>query len=275
MNPFFTIIIPTYNVEKLLPESLNSILEQNYNDYEVIIMDGLSKDNTAKLAQQYAKTNPKIKVFSEKDSGIYDAMNKSIARAKGAYLFFLGSDDTFYNKDVLSNIYTEIKNTNADVVYGSVCSTKYGSKYDGAFTYEKLTTKNIGHQAIFFSKSVFKEIGDFNLKYKALADWDHNIRWFFSSKIKSKYVDLIVANYAEGGFSDQYVDLVFNRDKSKILFKHGLFKLKTNKLIKIISELVNSSKLENKYLAYSFYNTVVIALKALKIIRKMLYLVKY
>jgi glycosyltransferase involved in cell wall biosynthesis len=263
-SPFFSIIIPTYNSVKLLSKALDSVSRQNFDDYEVIIIDGLSTDKTIEIAEEYAQNDSKIKIFTEKDEGIYDAMNKGIVKARGAYLYFLGSDDTFYDKDVLVKVHDQIQKVKADVLYGSVCSNRLGSKYDGEFTYEKLSKKNIGHQAIFFKKSIFNKTGNFEIKYKALADWHHNIRWFFSDRVRNTYIDIIIANYTEGGFSDQYVDTVFNRDKFKIFFKHGLFKLKTHDFIRLTKDPAKAYKKEKKYFNYIFYRTIFHFLKSIK-----------
>lgn len=266
-RPFFSIIIPTYNVEAFLASALGSILAQGYPDYEIIIMDGLSKDNTVAIANDYARKDNRIKVYSEKDRGIYDAMNKGVKLSKGKWLYFMGSDDTFFDEAVLEKISKEVKNSDLDVVYGSVSSEKYGSRYDGMFNYEKLTQKNICHQALFLNKRMFDSIGNFNLKYKALADWDHNIRWFFSSKIKYRYIDIIIANYAKGGFSDQYDDLDFNSNKEKIFLKNGYNKLRLNKLIDLCNKLYNKSKLANNYIDYIFFRIIYLALKIIKKIK--------
>lgn len=221
MSPFFSIIIPTYNVEVLLPSALDSILKQNFDDYEVVIMDGLSEDKTFAIAKDFARKNKRIKVYSKKDEGIYDAMNEGIKKASGSYLFFLGSDDTFYNHKVFNNVYKALKNHPVDVLYGDVYSTRFNGVYDGVFTAEKLYFRNICHQAIFFSKTIFDNTGLFNLKYKAHADYDHNLKWFLNKNISNRYQRMTIANYADGGFSSINEDLVFKKDKKRLFFKRA------------------------------------------------------
>ncbi len=126
-------------------------------------------------------------------------MNKGISLAKGDWIYFLGSDDSLYATTTLSDMQKEL--TGYDVVYGNVTSPRFNGLYDGPFTKEKIYEKNICHQSIFFNRKVFKKIGSFNRKYSSHADWDHNLRWFLSRKIKKKYVDMVVSNYADGGFS--------------------------------------------------------------------------
>ncbi|WP_339687039.1 glycosyltransferase family 2 protein [uncultured Nonlabens sp.] len=261
MNPFFSIIIPTYNAEKLLPAALQSILEQSFHDYEVIIMDGLSKDETIEIAEEYAINNSKIKLYSKKDAGIYDAMNNGIKKANGKYLFFLGSDDTFYDNYVLFNVHKELKKTKVDVLYGCISSTRYGTKYDGAFTYEKLSKKNIGHQAIFFGRNVFDIIGDFNLNYKVLADWDHNIGWFFSKKVKNKYIDLVICNFSDGGFSSVYSDVLFEEERPYLILTKGWNKLNQKDIIKIAAKAKKIAKSKNNYLRLFLINILLLLYK--------------
>lgn len=223
-QPQVSIIIPTFNSGKTLSVALNSIINQTVNNWEVVIMDAVSTDDTIEIANHYKQQyKEQIRIYSEKDKGIYDAMNKGIDKANGLWLFFMGSDDSFYENLTLEKIFTSKEITNNDVVYGNVIWS--AKVYDGEFTYNKLTYTNICHQAIFFKKSVFKKTGLYNLKYRVCADWNHNIKWFFSSKIKHAYKNVIVANYADDGFSSKNIDKIFLRNKEYILLKNGFRKL--------------------------------------------------
>ena len=208
--PLISIIIPTYNSVATLSVALDSIVNQTFKNWEVFIMDGASVDTTLEIATKYQEKFPhKIYMHSEKDSGIYDAMNKGIDLVNGEWLYFMGSDDSLYETTTLEKILKFLKPNNYDVIYGNVTSPRFGGVYDDEFTHSKLINKNICHQAIFLNKVVFKKIGNFNLKYKSHADWDHNIRWFFSTKISKKHANLIIANYADGGYSSLNEDLEF------------------------------------------------------------------
>jgi glycosyltransferase involved in cell wall biosynthesis len=211
MNTQFSIIIPTYNSETTLHRCLDSILAQNFNDFEILIMDGLSSDSTLKIAQNYQ--DPRIKIYSEKDAGIYDAMNKGIKASGGKWLYFLGSDDHLYNNTVLSSIYTHIENMTPDVIYGNVVSPILSGKYNGKYDYAKIYKENICHQAIFFKKQLFDKTGPFNLKYKILADYDHNLKWFLNKKTKIAYIPDIIANYDSKGISTLNEDFSFSQDR--------------------------------------------------------------
>ena len=116
----FSIIIPTFNSEDTLAIALESILKQVYQQFEVIIVDGLSTDATKEIVSQYQKKLPSMVFHSEADKGIYDAMNKGIDLAKGNWLFFMGSDDSFFDTTVLEKVVEAIQNSKPKVLYGNV-----------------------------------------------------------------------------------------------------------------------------------------------------------
>src|SRR6185436_7918521 len=186
-SPLISIIIPVYNSEAAIRTSLDSICGQTFKDFEIIIMDGASTDNTVSIAEEYLQKHDALKIISGKDSGVYDAMNRGIKSARGEWLYFLGSDDKIYETSTLQNISRHLKSTDAEVVYGNVFSTRFSGIYAGELKKEDLIRKNICHQSIFFKQSVFSKTGLFDLRYKAHADWDHNMKWFLSDKIKHQY----------------------------------------------------------------------------------------
>src|SRR5215218_2671624 len=105
MSIFLSIIIPTYNAGNNLARALESVLQQTFSSFEVLIMDGLSTDNTSAIVESFH--DERIQLFREGDRGIYDAMNKGIAKARGAWLYFLGSDDELYTSTVLEEIFPQ------------------------------------------------------------------------------------------------------------------------------------------------------------------------
>ena len=246
-QPLISIIIPTFNSEATLDIALTSIVNQTYKNWEVIILDGLSTDKTLVVSKEFQLKFQNINIISEADKGIYDAMNKGIRLAKGEWLYFMGSDDYLYEVTTFEQ-FLKLENVkHVDVVYGNVYSNRFSGMYDGGFSYEKLTRKNICHQAIFLKKRVFKKIGKFNLKYKRQADWDHNIRWFFSSKISKMYADMIIANYADSGFSSMYADDIFKMDKYFLFLKKGIGKLTNTHLFEICNVLIHFTKENKRY----------------------------
>jgi glycosyltransferase involved in cell wall biosynthesis len=246
MQPKFSIIMPTFNSAKTLFVAMDSVLKQTFSDFEIIIVDGLSSDSTLDILKRYR--DKRIKIFSESDNGIYDAMNKGVEYANGDWLFFMGSDDHFYEKTTLKKLIAHEGFKTHTVVYGNVNSKIFNGLYDGEFTYSKLTKKNICHQSIFFHKTVFKKIGKFNTKYLVEADWDHNLKWFFSSKIKHMYVDQTITNYGENGVSSKTPgDPVFYKEKFFKIVWLGIDKLSFSEIIYNIKSAFVVFEFENKY----------------------------
>lgn len=220
MPPKISIIIVVFNGAKTLSQAIDSVLGQTYNSVELIVVDGGSTDGTLDVLKKYKAENVSWK--SEPDKGIYDAMNKGIKMAKGEWLYFLGADDTFYNKDILHKIFSNPQNIDCDFLYGNVYSLAIKRKYDGPFDENRILFQNICHQAVFYKKEIFESTGFYNDSYKTFADWDLNIRCFFNPKIRIKYIDFVIANFAAGGLGTSNPDLSFLRN---YLFQKNLWML--------------------------------------------------
>jgi len=222
MSLTISVIIPTYNSAKTLATCLQSLSEQTFRDFEVLIIDGVSKDDTVVIANSFSDSIPHLTIFSEPDKGIYDAMNKGIGLSKGEWLYFLGSDDELHSNDVFHEVFVQnAESINCNhFVYGNVNSISLGNGYDGAFDFLKIFSKNICHQSIFYKRFVFIEIGSYDLKYPVWADWDFNIKCFENKKIQIKWLDVLISNYADGGFSNNVEDKNFYIDMCLKLEKH-------------------------------------------------------
>lgn len=262
-----TVIIPTYNSEKTLANCLDSLLRQTFQDFKVQIIDGVSTDSTLDIIKTYQSKFSQYSWVSEPDKGIYDAMNKGVKRVAKGYLYFMGSDDSLYKDTVFENLISSPYYGIQDVIYGQVFSEKDQDFYDGPFTYLKLYNKNICHQAIFLKKEVFDTIGLYDLKYKLLADWDHNIRWFYSKKISHIYIDLVVAHYAYGGLSYQSRDEAFRKDKpTKFLIK-GLGRLPVSVMCGVYEKIIKNNSEEYstlQILGIRFLKTILTMLLAIR-----------
>jgi len=219
----FSIVIPAYNAANCLSETLDSISAQTYKDYEALVIDGASTDGTRKILKDYEKKfDGRLRWISEKDSGVYDAMNKGIDVARGDWIYFLGSDDVLYSSDVLEKVSNEIEESNPDVIYGNVKWGNTGKIYDGKFSALKLIQENICHQSIFFKKSLFDKFGKYDTKYKVLSDHVFNMQWFNDESVRRKYVDLIIAKYNIDGQSSRsnVPDKEFTKDRDKLIEKY-------------------------------------------------------
>ncbi len=215
----FSIIIPTYNSVKTLGKTLDSITSQTFKDYEIVIVDGKSTDGTIELVKAY-EGKCHINFISEKDKGIYDAMNKGIALAKGNWVYFLGSDDYLYSNVVLEKVNAVIEQTNCDVVYGNVFVERFNSTYAGKFDDEKMCKDNICHQSIFYKKQYVIEAGGYDISMKVNADIYLNKLLFANKKIKWQFIDETIAFYSSDGFSNSHFDKVYWHKAEQFLLSH-------------------------------------------------------
>jgi len=216
--PLLTIIIPTLNSGKTLRAALDSLLVQELQEWEAWVIDSVSKDDTLVILEEYARRESKVRYISEQDKGIYDAMNKGIQVARGEWLYFLGSDDKFVDERVLSDVAEELRGDRSDFVYGNIIGEGFNGPYAGLFDNDKLLTMNVSHQAVFYRSDLFRRLGPYDLRYKAYADWDFNLRCFRDAAIRKKYLDRIIAEYGPGGFSSVH-DALFLRE---VLFPANL-----------------------------------------------------
>jgi glycosyltransferase involved in cell wall biosynthesis len=220
-GPFFSIIVPTYNSSNTISKCLDSLTGQSYEDFEIIIIDACSSDNTLYLVKNYKEKYANIRFISEKDDGIYDAMNKGAQLSTGEWLYFLGSNDYLINNKVLEELTKRVNMDEYEFVYGNVSSPEYGDKYDGAFDREKIMNHNICHQALFVRRSLFNRFGGLNARYKLLADYDFNLHCMFDNSVRKKYVDLTIAYYSPGGVSSRSTDELFIQNKNWLVLKYG------------------------------------------------------
>lgn len=241
--PFFSIIIPTCNSAETLSIALDSIMQQNFTNFEVIVVDGSSKDDTLDIITRY--TDSRIKVWSEPDKGVYDAMNKGIKKASGEWLYFLGSDDYLYDNNVLGDVATFLKHNEYNVVYGKVQSERFGGDYGEMFDADKLLYENICHQAIFFHKNIYAFTGLFNLQYKAQADWDHNMCWFFSGGVRHSYLNRHIAVYSDGGLSAAG-DALFEQHRIINYVRHAGNKLPVKRRLQLLKYAWHRARKQNK-----------------------------
>lgn len=210
--PYFSVIIPSFNSIAYIETAIKSVLSQSFTDFELLIIDSLSTDGTGELIALFADQDNRIRLVREKDNGIYDAMNKGVSICKGEWIYFLGSDDSIFNADVLEKIYQKTLSDSLDFLYGDVLFQPSGNRYAGEFNYINLLKKNICHQAIFYRKSVFDVVGPFNVHFKQHADWDLNLSVFSADKLRKAYYNGIIANFTTGSTSASH-DRTFLKER--------------------------------------------------------------
>ena len=229
-----SIIIPTFNSGAVINRALDSIVSQTFSDWEVLIMDGVSTDNTIEVAQSY--NDPRIRIYSESDKGIYDAMNKGIKKAQGEWVYFLGSDDWLLNNGVLEQVLSSDID-NLDVVYGEVRSPVLTEDNRGGWT-KKNVSANRCHQAIFYKNYIFNKLGLYNLRYPYAADFEFNLRWLFNKKIKNTYLPIEIAFFSPEGVSSNNSDENFWKDFYLIVLRKGYWQLKTSEKIYYVKNAI-------------------------------------
>lgn len=196
-----SVITINYNNSEGLLKTIKSVVNQSYNNIEFIIIDGGSNDASLNFIKNYQK---EINYWvSEKDEGIYDAMNKGVLVAKGDYIIFMNSGDTFYNKRVIEDFIN--LNPTEDIIYGNIFIKYLNGESKIKKMPEQLTVGNsynftITHQAIFHKASLFTE-KKYSTKYKLISDWIFYNEAIFLDSASYKYVDLVIANYKSGGIS--------------------------------------------------------------------------
>jgi glycosyltransferase involved in cell wall biosynthesis len=211
-----TVATVVFNSFSCIEKTILSVINQSYRKIEYIIIDGGSTDGTLEIIQKYSGN---ISYFlTEKDSGVYDAMNKALKVANGDFLVFMNSGDTF-SSDFIVESFINSKDENNAVYYGDALFFDNEKQkvylYGGKFNKHRLLFHNICHQSVFYPKSIYKS-QNFNLKYKLLADWEYNIR-AYSTLTKFNYLDNVICFYNRNGISYSLLDLAFDDDFEKIV----------------------------------------------------------
>ena len=197
-EPKFSIIVPTLNNAATLLACLESLANQIYSDFEIVMIDGCSTDGTLEIAKNMRpRLGARLIIHSGPDENVADALNRGVERATGAWLLFLGADDTLYGPDTLACVAAFIdEHEPCDLVYGDVILRSTGSRYAGVFDLDRLLFEaNICQQAIFYRRELFAGIGPFNVRYGGCADWDFNIRCFSNPALVTRWMDIVVARW--------------------------------------------------------------------------------
>jgi glycosyltransferase involved in cell wall biosynthesis len=238
----FSIIIPVFNSSNTIESTINSILNQNFISYEILIMDACSTDSTINIIRNI--NNPNIKIHTKKDNGPYDAMNTGIDLAKGIWVLFLGSDDLLYDNYVLYDVFKLTKSTNKDVIYGdakisgNVSWAKGNTIYGGKFSLYQLLRRNICHQAIFYRRTfLLKNHLRYKLIYSVSADWDFNLRAWLIKPFQ--YYPRIISIFCAGGISSGGKEDGFKHEIPK-LYKQYFNIPYTNPISRFIMSIGNN-----------------------------------
>ncbi|AWK03012.1 glycosyltransferase [Flavobacterium crocinum] len=194
-TPLLTIITVSYNAVATIEQTILSVVNQYFEDYEYLIIDGGSTDGTVDIIKKY---QDKITYWvSEPDKGIYAAMNKGAAISRGKWLCFMNSGDTFYNTSTLEDLFSKsnILDEDCDVIYGNTNKVyrNYSKIIKPAEIGQIANHLPFCHQSSFVSTEVFKKY-NFNLQYKIVAD-DHLFYSLYKDGHRFCYIDQVISNY--------------------------------------------------------------------------------
>lgn len=203
MNCLISIITINLNNLSGLIKTVESVTLQDYPHVEYLIIDGGSSDGSVEFI---SSNNSKFDYWlSEKDEGIYDAMNKGIFHAKGEYLIFLNSGDTFASRTSLSKLIYD--NIEYDIVYGNLAldkiSTRELIKYPALLSLKYFRYATLPHQATLIRKKLFSNFGSYNTSYKIVSDWIFFCDVIIKHKVTYKYVDELISIFDINGISSQ------------------------------------------------------------------------
>ncbi|MBI1222638.1 MAG: glycosyltransferase [Bacteroidetes bacterium] len=208
MTPKLSIITVTFNAETFIESTIQSIAEQSFTDREYLVVDGLSRDKTCDILKRYPETVTRF--ISEKDAGLYDAMNKAIHMAQGEYIMFLNAGDLFYNKDSLSKAFEQANDE--DIIYGDTAIIDTDYQYVGMRHLRPPANLNwksfkngmvVCHQSIIAKRTITP---DYDLHYRVAADIDWAIRLTKSAKTFHFYKEPLI-KFMQDGISTQYRSL--------------------------------------------------------------------
>jgi glycosyltransferase involved in cell wall biosynthesis len=242
-----SIITVCYNGGKTIEKTIQSVLSQTYENIEYIIIDGMSKDNTLEIINRYRH---KISTLvSEKDNGMYDALNKGVKLATGDIVGILNADDVFASNNILFDIGNFFKNSDVDAVIADVAFINkwgkiirsYSSRYwnPGKFVWGFMPP----HPSFYCKRELFSTLGYYRSDFQIAADYELLIRFINKNKIKYTYLPLLMVLMNTGGKSTNGIksNIVINKEIKYACELNGLntnyFKLYSKYFIKIFEFL--------------------------------------
>ena len=219
-----SIITVSYNSEKTIEKTIQSVLGQTYDNIEYIIIDGGSSDKTVDIIKEYEpKFNGRLKWVSEPDDGIYDAMNKGIGMARGELIGIINSDDYYENDAVHVMMDAFSERTGYIVFYGMLRVIRDGiEKSVDIQSHRFMRERCIAHPTCFITKDLYDRYGCYDTSYTSAADYDFLLRMSEKEDVEFHPVYSIIANFTEGGMSASskaYYDLLKVQKEHAIISK--------------------------------------------------------
>lgn len=212
-------ITAVYNRHQTVGQALDSVLSQSYPAVESIVIDGASTDGTLAVLQPY---RPRLGVLiSERDQGIYDALNKGLTHATGDVVGFLHADDVYEDREVLAKVAVAFRDPSVDAVYGDLVYVRHDDiskviRYwkSGPYDHAALSRGWMPpHPTFYVRRSVYERLGGFNTRYRIAADYDTVLRFLAVGKIGVAYVPEVLVRMRVGGISNRSLKTIFRKSR--------------------------------------------------------------
>lgn len=219
-----SIVTATWNSGKTVEDTIKSVLCQTYKNYEYLIIDGLSKDTTLEIARKYEPLfEGRMKIYSEKDKGIYDAMNKGFQKATGDVLMLINSDDLFSRPDALQLVIDVfLKNPEIDGVYADLNYVSQNNVDNIVRVWKTGKQKPMrygwlpAHPTFYVKREIYKKYGYFNLSYPLAADFELMLRFIEKYKVRLTYLPLSLVKMRLGGTTSRSIQNIYKQDVETI-----------------------------------------------------------
>jgi len=216
-----SIITATFNSEKTIRSTLQSVDNQTYKNIEHIVIDGKSTDKTLEIVAKFSSVS---KVISEKDSGVYFALNKGIKKASGDVIGFLHADDFFANDLILEKIAEKFKDTNADILYADLDYVAFENQKkiirhwkSGDFSFKKLKKGWMPpHPTFYVKKSIYDRLGYFDTSFSIAADYDLMLRFLSDKTLKVVYLPEVTVKMRVGGISNRNLKNILQKSREDL-----------------------------------------------------------
>lgn len=225
-----SLITVSYNAAGVIRDCIDSVLAQDYPDLEYIVIDGASTDGTQEIVASYGE---RISVFvSEPDAGLYDAMNKGLARATGEVVGILNADDFYPHPQVLSRVMAQLQAAKTDTLFGDLVYVRDGKLdevvryFPGKGFHPGLLGRGLmpPHPTFFVRRSLYAQHGGFDTRYAICADFDLMVRLFHTHGASYTYLPEVLVHMRTGGSSTRGLrsTLTINREMLLACRRHGI-----------------------------------------------------
>jgi glycosyltransferase involved in cell wall biosynthesis len=251
-----SIITVCYNSEKYIRSAIESVLNQTYKDIQYIVIDGMSNDNTISIVRSYESAfNGRMRWVSEKDKGIYDAMNKGILMSTGDLIAILNSDDIYIDNKIIEDVVEQLQKNDVDTIYGNIEFVEAENtgqikriwKSSTFFLNSFRKGWHPPHPAFFVKKSVYNKYGVFDTSIDVSADFELMLRFLERYKVSTVYINRFVVKMRLGGESTGSIKRIIrgNINIIKAFKKNGINVSLLYPLYRLIPKLFQISRVRS------------------------------